>query len=38
MSDIRTFHLVRDEDKTGISGTGVIAEGVVFFSGRVVIE
>lgn len=27
---MKTFHLVRDEDETGISGTGVVAEGVIF--------
>jgi hypothetical protein len=27
------FHLIRDTDETGISGTGVVAEGVVFSDG-----
>lgn len=31
----RRFHLQRDEDLTGISGTGRIAEGVVFANGWV---
>jgi hypothetical protein len=34
---MRTFHLVRHEDVTGISGTGPVAEGVVFESGKVVV-
>lgn len=29
---IRHFVLQRDEDETGISGTGVVADGVVFNS------
>ena len=32
---MRLFHLDRLEDETGISGTGRIAEGVVFSDGRV---
>jgi len=32
------FHLVRDEDETGISGTGVVAEGVVFSDGVVALR
>lgn len=30
---LRRFLLVRHEDETGVSGTGVIAEGVLFISG-----
>src|ERR1700720_3724621 len=30
---IRTFHLQRLEDETGISGTGKVAEGVIFSNG-----
>lgn len=30
--------MVRTEDETGISGTGVVAEGVEFLDGRVVIR
>jgi len=29
----RAFQLVRDEDETGISGTGVVAEGAEFSNG-----
>jgi len=32
------FLMIRDEDETGISGTGVVAEGVRFSDGRVVIR
>jgi len=32
-SNMRTFSLVRVEDETGISGTGVVAEGVQFSNG-----
>lgn len=34
---MRRFHLVRDEDVSGISGVGVVAEGVEFTDGRVVL-
>lgn len=34
----RTFTLVRNDDETGISGTGLIAVGVEFPSGICVIE
>jgi len=33
-----TFRLVRHKDPTGVSGTGVVAHGVQFPSGRVVLE
>ncbi len=32
------FVLVRDEDLTGVSGSGIVAEGIVFTSGQVVIN
>lgn len=32
---IGTFHLLRLEDETGVSGTGWVAEGAVFSSGWV---
>lgn len=35
---LQRFHLVRDEDVTGVSGTGVVAEGVLLSSGKVVLE
>lgn len=35
---MRTFHLQRDEDETGISGTGRVAEGVEFSDGTVVVR
>lgn len=30
---MRRFHLVRDEDHTGVSGTGHVAEGIEFTDG-----
>jgi hypothetical protein len=30
---MRRFHLVRHEDVTGVSGTGIVAEGVKFTDG-----
>jgi hypothetical protein len=35
---LRGFTLVRDIDVTGISGTGVVAQGVVFDDGSVVVR
>ncbi len=35
---MRTFILRRKEDVTGISGTGIVAEGVEFSDGEVVIR
>jgi hypothetical protein len=32
---METFSLIRDEDKGGVSGTGKVAEGVVFTNGWV---
>ena len=34
---MRRFRLVRKEDETGVSGTGEVAEGIEFSSGKVVI-
>jgi hypothetical protein len=34
----RRFHLERDVDVSGISGTGIVAEGVEFSDGAVVIR
>lgn len=35
---MRRFNLVRDEDVTGLSGTGIVAEGVQFSQGKVVMK
>ena len=35
---MKLFTLERDEDMTGISGTGVVAEGVEFSDGQVVLR
>ncbi len=35
---IKSFLLIRDVDETGVSGTGIVAHGVIFRSGRVVME
>lgn len=35
VSAMRRFNLVRDQDITGVSGTGIVAEGVVFSTGWV---
>lgn len=32
---MRRFHLVRKEDLSGVSGTGVVAEGIEFDNGSV---
>lgn len=32
---MRRFELHRHEDETGVSGTGVVAEGVVFQNGKI---
>ena len=34
---MRRFELHRDEDETGVSGTGVVAEGVAFRNGKIVL-
>jgi hypothetical protein len=31
----RRFNLVRHEDETGVSGTGIVAQGVQFSGGKV---
>lgn len=38
MTGCRRFELHRDEDETGISGTGVVAEGVEFSDGPVALR
>lgn len=35
---IKSFYLDRGEDESGVSGTGVVAVGVVLPSGKVVME
>jgi hypothetical protein len=35
---VRTFHLNRVEDETGVSGTGIVAQGVVFDDGTCVLR
>lgn len=35
---MRTFELHRDEDVTGVSGTGIVAEGAVFDDGAVALR
>lgn len=38
MDSIKEFYLMRLEDETGISGTGMVARGVVLPSGTAVME
>jgi hypothetical protein len=38
MTGFTEFYLERLEDETGISGTGIVARGVIFPSGAVVME
>lgn len=35
---MRQFHLVRNEDPSGVSGTGLVAEGVVFHDGQTIVS
>ena len=35
---MKLFYLVRDKDVSGMSGTGVVAEGVIFYDGHVVMK
>lgn len=35
---MRRFHFLRLEDASGISGCGVVAEGVIFSNGKVALE
>lgn len=37
-TEMRRFMLKRNEDETGISGTGYVAEGVEFFDGTCVLK
>ena len=34
-TSMRRFHLVREEDETGVSGVGTVAEGIEFTNGTV---
>ena len=34
----QSFLLIRKRDETGVSGTGIVAHGVIFQSGRVALE
>lgn len=38
MSDMRRFVLVREEDVSGTSGVGPVAEGIMFSNGQVVVH
>jgi len=38
LEPLKTFILQRNDDETGISGTGIVARGVVLESGQVVME
>lgn len=38
LSTARLFVLRRDEDETGVSGTGIVAEGVQFSDGTVALR
>ena len=35
---MRTFHFERAEDVNGVSGTGIVAEGIEFTDGTIVIH
>lgn len=35
---MRRFHFERTEDASGVSGCGVVAEGIVFSDGKVALE
>ena len=35
---MRRFELHRDIDSSGVSGTGIVAEGVIFATGKVVLS
>ena len=38
IATMRRFVLIRDEDMTGVSGTGIVAEGVMFSDGKVALR
>jgi hypothetical protein len=35
---MRKFHFMRLEDASGVSGCGIVAEGVIFSNGKVALE
>ena len=35
---MRRFHFLRLEDASGVSGCGIVAEGVIFSNGKVALE
>ncbi len=35
MADFKIFQLIRSVDSTGVSGTGIVADGCVFSNGKV---
>lgn len=35
---MRRFHLLREVDVSGVSGTGIVAEGVMFSDGKAVLR
>ncbi len=35
---LRTFEMLRERDQSGVSGTGVVLQGVVFATGKTVIN
>ncbi|MFB9992026.1 hypothetical protein ACFFLM_08645 [Deinococcus oregonensis] len=37
MTEARLFTIVREEDATGVSGTGRVLDGVIFHTGQVVV-
>lgn len=38
MDTFKEFYLKRIEDESGVSGTGIVARGMIFPSGKVVME
>lgn len=38
MNNPRRFLLQRDEDETGVSGVGIVAEGIQFSDGRIALR
>lgn len=35
---MKQFYLLREEDESGVSGTGIVAKGVVFDDGKCVMQ